>query len=121
MCRSFPTTLKGVVRIWFSNLALSSIAILEQLSDYFVQHFIGAQRHKRLTLHMLKVKQQEGETLRAYVKCFNQAILEVDEADEQVQLMTFKVGLMTDLLFKAQKYMIGDDALIAKGMDASER
>lgn len=27
---------------------------------------------------------------------------------------------MTDLLFKTQKYMIGEDALIAKGMDARE-
>ena len=82
MCKSFLTTLKGVFWIWFSKLALSSIANFEQLHDYFVRHFIKAQRHKRLTLHMLKVKQQEGETLRAYVKCFNQAILELDEGDD---------------------------------------
>ena len=82
---------------------------------------------------MLTLKQQEEETLRAYLKRFNRAILEVDVADDQVQLMAFQVGLMTkdfifllaktlpttmiDLMFKAQKYMNGDDALTVMGID----
>ena len=46
------------------------------------------------------IKQQEEETLRAYVKHFNQAILEVDEADDQVQMMAFQAGLTTkDFIF----------------------
>ena len=69
--------------------------------------------------------------MRDYVKRFNKAVLEIDEANDQVIMMTFQVGLnnpdlvfslgkmpptsMTDFLFKAQKYMIGEDALIAKG------
>ena len=67
------------------------------------------------------------------MKCFNQAILEVDEAGNQVQLTIFQAGLMakyfifslaktspttmTDLLFKAQKYMNGENTLTVKGMD----
>ena len=74
----------------------------------------------------------EGESLREYVKCFNKAVLEIDKADDQVIMTTFQAGLnnpdfifslgktlptlMTDLLFKAQKYMNGEDALIAKGL-----
>ena len=54
----------------------------EQLSDSFVRHFIRGQSHKRPTLYVLIVKQQEDETLREYVKCFNQAVLEIDEADD---------------------------------------
>ena len=73
------------------------------------------------------MKQQDGETLREYVKRFNKAVLEIDEADEQVIMTTFPDGLnnpdlvfslgktpptsMTDLLFKAQKYMNGEDML----------
>jgi len=137
MCRSFPTTLKRVARVWFSKLAISLITNFEQLGDSFVRHFIGGQRHKRLTSHLLTIKQQEGETLRAYVKCFTQAILEIDEADDQVQLTAFQASLMTknfifllaktpatsmiSLLFKAQKYMNEEDALTAKGIDGKQK
>ena len=67
-------------------------ANFEQLSDSSVQHFMGGHRHKRPTSHLLTIKQQEGETLRAYVKRFNRAILEVYKADDQVQLTAFQAG-----------------------------
>ena len=70
--------------------------------------------------------------MKEYVKRFNKAILEIDEMDDQVIMMTFQAGLsnpdlvfslgktlstsMTDLLFKAQKYMNREDALSAKGL-----
>ena len=63
------------------------------------------------------MKQQEGETLREYVKCFNKAVLEIDEVDDQVIITTFQAAsnnpdlffslgktpltTMMDLLFKA--------------------
>ena len=62
---------------------------------------------------------------------FNKVVLEIDKVDDQVIMMTFQVGLnnpdlvfslgkmpptsMIDLLFKAQQYMNGDDALTMKG------
>ena len=36
MCKAFPTTLKGVVRVWFSKIPLKTIADFEQLSKGFV-------------------------------------------------------------------------------------
>ena len=64
------------------------------------------------------------------MKRFNKAVLEIYEVDDQVIMMTFQAGLnnpdlvffigktpltsMTDLLFKAQKYVNGEDALTAK-------
>ena len=69
--------------------------------------------------------------MREYVKCFNKAVLEINETEDQVVMMTFQVGLnnldlvfslvktpptlMTNLMFKAQKYINGEDSLIAKG------
>ena len=63
------------------------------------------------------------------MKCFTRETLEVDEADNKVQLMTFKAGLksrkfaislvknppntMAEILLKAQKYMNAEDALVA--------
>ena len=79
--------------------------------------------------HLLNIKQGEKETLRLYVKHFTQEILEVDEADDKVQLTTFKAGLksmefmvslpknppktLAEMLLKAQKYMNAEDALAA--------
>lgn len=53
LCRAFPTTLKGVARVWFSKLPSTTIANFEQVNKGFVCHFIGRQRHKNLTRHLL--------------------------------------------------------------------
>ena len=61
------------------------------------------------------------------MKCFTRETLEVNEADDKVQLTTFKAGLksrefvvslvknppktMAEMLLKAQKYMNAEDAL----------
>ena len=63
------------------------------------------------------------------MKCFTRETLEVDEANDKVQLTTFKTGLksrefvvslaknppktMVEMLLKAQKYMNAEDALAA--------
>nr|XP_023895661.1 uncharacterized protein LOC112007537 [Quercus suber] len=129
LCRSFPTTLKGAARKWFTKLPTSSIDSFEQLSNAFLCHFVGGQRPKRPTDHLLTIRQREKETLRSYVKRFTRDSLEVDEADDKVQLTTFKAGLksrefvvslaknppktMAEMQLKAQKYMNAEDALAA--------
>ena len=93
LCRSFPTTLKAAAREWFTKLLNSSIDNFEQLSNAFLRHFIGGQRPKRPADYLIIVKQREKETLKSYVKRFTRETLEVDEADDKVQLTTFKAGL----------------------------
>ena len=55
ICRAFPTTLKGVARVWFSKIPLGTIADFEQLNKGFVHHFIGGQKHKKPTGHLLNI------------------------------------------------------------------
>lgn len=43
--------------------------------------------------HSLTIRQEERESLRSYVKRFNREVLEVDKAEEKVQLTTFKAAL----------------------------
>ena len=92
-----------------------------------MRHFVGGQRKKRPAEHLLTIKQGEEESLRSYVKRFNREVLEVDEAEDKVQLIMFKAGLrskefvvvlaksppasMTNLFIKAQKYINAKDAL----------
>ena len=56
LCRSFPTTLKGEAREWFTKLPTSSIDNFEQLSSSFLRHFVGVQRPKRPADHLLTIK-----------------------------------------------------------------
>jgi len=118
LCRSFPTTLKGAARVWFSKLT-SFIDNFKQLGNSFVRHFVGGQHQKRLVDHLLTIRQGEKEPLRSYVKRFTREVLEVDEVDDTVQLTTFKASLkskefvvaltksppkaMAEMLLKAQK------------------
>ena len=75
--------------------------------------------------------------MKEYVKRFNKAVFEIDEADDKVIITTFQAGLnnpdlvfplrknpptsMMDLFFKAQKYMNGEDALTAKGLVGKQK
>ena len=104
ICRSFPATLRGAARLWFNKLPTTSIVNFKQLSDSFVRHFIRGQRHKRPTFYLLTMKQQEGETLREFVKRFNKVMLEIDEADDQVIMTNFQAGLNNlNLIFSLRK------------------
>jgi len=49
---------------------------------------------------LLTIKQGDKETLRSYVKRFTQETLEMDEADDKVQLTAFKAGL------KSREFMV---------------
>ena len=40
MCRAFPTTLKGPMRVWFSKLIPNTVSIFKELSEHFITHFI---------------------------------------------------------------------------------
>ena len=56
LCHSFPTTLKGTARKWFTKLPISSVDNFEQLSNAFLCHFIGGQRPKRPADHLLTIR-----------------------------------------------------------------
>ena len=76
----------------------------EQLSNAFLRHSIGGQQPKRPTDHLLTIRHREKETLRSYVKRFTRETLEVDEANDKVQLTTFKAGLRSrDLMASLTK------------------
>ena len=119
--------MKAAAREWFTKLPTSSIDNFEQLSSAFLRHFIGGQHPKRPANYLFTIKQGEKETLRSYVKPFTHETLEVDEADDKVQLTTFKARLrfrdlvaslaknppktMAIMLLKVQKYMNAEDTL----------
>uniref|UniRef100_A0A2N9GJ57 RNA-directed DNA polymerase n=1 Tax=Fagus sylvatica TaxID=28930 RepID=A0A2N9GJ57_FAGSY len=126
----FQPPLRVPARIWFKKLMPGSVGSFAQLSRLFFNHFIGGQRYGRPTTHLLNVKQKEGETLRSYLTRFNKETLLVDGADDKVVLTAFISGLqsgdflfsvykdppstMTEMMYEAQRYMNGEEALLAR-------
>ena len=130
MCRAFPTTLKGPARVWFSRLMPNSISTFKELSAQFTAHFISGHRYKKSTACLMSIKQRKEETLRAYISRFNKEALSIDEADDKILVAAFTNGLkegkflfslykndsktMSEVLYRATKYMNAEDALLAR-------
>ena len=130
MCRAFPTTLKGLARIWFSRLTPNSISTFKELSAQFASHFIRGHRYKKSTACLMSIRQREDETLKSYITRFNKDALSIDEVDDKILVAAFTNGLqkgkflfslykndlktMSDVLYKATKYMNAEDVLLAR-------
>ena len=122
--------LKGAARIWFSRLTPDSISTFKELSAQFTVHFIGGHKYKRSTSCLISIKQREDETLRSYISRFNKEALSIDEADDKILVAAFTNGLregkflfslykndpktMSEVLYRATKYMNVEDALLAR-------
>ena len=129
MCRVFPTTLKGATKIWFSRLTPNSVSTFKELSAQFTTHFIGGHRYKKSMACLMSIKQRKDETLRSYISHFNKEALSIDEADDKILVVAFTNGLqkgkflfslykndlktMSEVLYKATKYVNAEDALSA--------
>ena len=78
----------------------------------------------------MSIKQQEDETLRSYIARFNKEALSINEANDKILIVTFTNKLqkgkfllslyknylktMSNVLYKATKYMNTEDALLAR-------
>ena len=78
----------------------------------------------------MSIKQQKEETLRFYITHFNKEALSIDEDDDKILVTTFTNGLqkgkflfslykndlktMSNMLYRATKYMNAEDALLAR-------
>ena len=77
----------------------------------------------------MNIKQRKDETLRSYITRFNKEALLIDEADEKILVAAFMNGLwkgkflfslykndpktMSNVLYRATKYINIEDALLA--------
>ncbi|XP_065628038.1 uncharacterized protein LOC136066912 [Quercus suber] len=130
MCRAFLTMLKGPTRIWFSQLTPNSISTFKELGTQFTSHFIGGHMYKKSTACLMSIRQREDETLRSYITRFNKEALSIDEANDKILVAAFTNGLrkgkflfslykndpktMSDVLYRATKYINAENALLAQ-------
>ena len=137
MCRAFPTTLNGPARVWFSKLSLNIITSFKELSNFFINNFVGRQRQKISSSSLLNIKQVENESLHTFISRFNREALLVDEMDDKILLAAFYNGvssnlfihklydqepqMMVELIHSAQSFMNAEDTIIAKKKKKGEQ
>ena len=93
ICRAFDIALKGSALAWFNRLPPTSVSSFKELSIAFVSHFIGARTYRKLSYHLLTIKEGSQENLRSSIQRFNSESLRVDISDEKFAITAFIAGL----------------------------
>ena len=115
----------------------NSINTFKELSAQFTSHFIRGHRYNRSTACLMSIKQRDDETLRSYITRFNKEALSIDKADDKILVAAFINGLrkgkflfslykndpktLSDVLYKATKYMNAEDALLGREENPRKR
>ena len=130
LCKVFPTSLQGQAFSWFHRLLKNSVNNFRDLSEAFVGQYLCSTRHKQNISTLQNIKMQENESLREFVKRFEQVVLQVESYSMDVVLQIFKMSIcpgttfvsltkkppttMNNLFKRANKYsMLEDDVRTA--------
>ncbi|XP_052177663.1 uncharacterized protein LOC127791727 [Diospyros lotus] len=92
-CRVFLSTLERHAWAWYSNLAHHSIVSFAQLRGSFLAHFAPLRRHRRSTMALVSMKQNQGEPLKDFVSRFNMEALSIENFDHSVAMVAFQNAL----------------------------
>ncbi|GFS31315.1 hypothetical protein Acr_00g0016780 [Actinidia rufa] len=100
MCKAFSATLKGSARSWFQKLLLGTIDSFGDLSRLFVANFMSCRvRQKERLPTFAPFTRKETESLKDYIKRFNQFVLEVEYPSDKIVIMAMMEGLRPGPLF----------------------
>ena len=83
--------------MWFSKIPLGTVSSFEELSNLFVNNFIGGKRHKRSSSNLLTIEHGENESLQFFITHFNREALTVGEMDDKLLLVAFHNGVNSNL------------------------
>jgi hypothetical protein len=92
-CLYFPFCLDQAPLTWLESLDKNSIDKWDQLKEQFTSNFAGAMGHSGTRMDLAMVKQEQGETLRKYMRrFFDKRATVVDVTDKEV-IDLFQDGL----------------------------
>ncbi|GFS44927.1 bromo-adjacent homology (BAH) domain-containing protein [Actinidia rufa] len=109
MCKAFSATLKGSARSWFRKLSPRTINSFSNLSRLFVLNFMSCRVRQKNASHLFTVHQKDGDSLKDYVKCFKQVVLEVEDPSDKVVVMVDKYIAVKELIDAKRRRRGKDD------------
>ncbi|XP_021866532.2 uncharacterized protein [Spinacia oleracea] len=96
-CRYFPTTLKGLALICFNkHVPKGSIKSYSKLEKVFISPFGAGRRHQKTSVNLMAVRQGETETIRNYIKRFNEEVLKIHNLKDETKFAALLTGLQPD-------------------------
>ncbi|RRT38999.1 hypothetical protein B296_00045989 [Ensete ventricosum] len=99
MCRTFPTTLRGPARIWYSRIKPSSISSFDQFAKEFELNFIASSCPRPTVASLLGLTQGNDEPLAQFVSIFSTKIRRIPDTHPTLAIQAFLMGLRPSWFF----------------------
>jgi len=85
-CKVFPTSLREGPLGWFSDLPPNSIARFDALELKFTTQYATSRPHRTSSMSLLNVKQETGESLRAFMDRFSKVCMDIRNLNPDIAM-----------------------------------
>ncbi|RRT46120.1 hypothetical protein B296_00014370 [Ensete ventricosum] len=99
MCRTFPTTLRGPARMWYSRIKPFSISSFDQFAKEFELNFIASSCPRPTATSLLGLTQGNDEPLAQFVSRFSAEIRRMPNTHPTLAIQAFLMGLRPSRFF----------------------
>ncbi|RZS08451.1 hypothetical protein BHM03_00039417 [Ensete ventricosum] len=99
MCRTFPTTLRGPARMWYSRIKPFSISSFDQFAKEFELNFIASSCPRPTAASLLGLTQGYDEPLAQFVSRFSAEIRRMPDTHPTLAIQAFLMGLRPSRFF----------------------
>ncbi|RZS19009.1 hypothetical protein BHM03_00051356, partial [Ensete ventricosum] len=133
MCRTFPTTLRGPARMWYSRIKPSSISSFDQFAKEFKLNFIASSCLRPTAASLLGFTQGNDEPLAQFVSRFSAEIRRMPDTHPTLAIQAFLMELrpsrffwslierppstVPEMLQRASQYVAAESLVAAKRED----
>jgi hypothetical protein len=100
MVTYFHVALSGPARTWIMNLTLGSIYSWEELYAWFTANFASAYQQHGVEAHLYAVRQESGETLRAFISRFTKVRGTIPHISDTSIITAFRQGVRDEKMLE---------------------
>jgi hypothetical protein len=100
MVTYFHVALSGPARTWIMNLTLGSIYSWEELYAWFTANFASAYQQHGVEAHLYAVRQESGETLRAFISRFTKVRGTIPHISDASIITAFRQGVRDEKMLE---------------------